>query len=159
MISIKRTNSKNQDFKKLVRLLDSDLAGRDGEDHPLAQFNTIDDIKRVVLAYEHNEPMGCGAMSQYAPTTTEIKRMYVRPEVRGKRVAARILSELEHWAQEMGHSKCILFMGVNQPEARRLYERNGYIPIKNYGTLADIPDSLCYAKDMTDHIEKREENE
>jgi len=39
MISIIRTNSENQEFKKLVQLLNSDLAERDGENHPLSQYN------------------------------------------------------------------------------------------------------------------------
>jgi hypothetical protein len=43
MIEIVRTNSDNQDFINLVKLLDADLAIRDREDHSFyAQFNKID---------------------------------------------------------------------------------------------------------------------
>jgi len=148
MIKITRTNSENQEFKKLVQLLNSDLAERDGANHPLSQFNTIDDIKYVIMAYENNKPIGCGAIAEYDLNTMEIKRMYVSPEVRGKRIGTNILSELENWAKELGRSKCILFTGSNQPEASRLYGRMGYRQIQKYGKLAEIADSLCFAKEI-----------
>ncbi|MBY5958601.1 GNAT family N-acetyltransferase [Membranicola marinus] len=149
MIDYKRTSSKNPDFNKLVELLNSDLAHRDGADHPLAQFNAIDETLHVVLAYKNDKPIACGAISEYDSTTIEIKRMYVHPEARGQGIAAHILTELESWAQEKGKDRTILFMGINQPEARRLYERNGYRPIEKYGRLKDIPDSLCFTKSIS----------
>ena len=46
------TNSENKDFIKLVKSLDFDLAKRDGDEHSFfAQFNKIDKIKYVVIAY------------------------------------------------------------------------------------------------------------
>lgn len=149
MISIIRTNFKNQEFKKLVKLLNSDLAKRDGENHPLSQYNDIENIKYVVLVYENHKPIGCGAIVEYDLNTVEIKRVYVLPEVRGKRIATKILSELERWAKELTIFKCILFTGTNQPEANRLYERNGYKQIQKYGKLAEVADSLCFAKELS----------
>lgn len=148
MLTIIRTDSENQEFRKLVQLLNSDLAKRDGANHPLSQFNTIDNIKYVVLAYENHKPIGCGAIVEYDLNTMEIKRMYVSPEVRGKRIGTNILSELENWTKELGSSKCILFTGMNQPEANRLYERNGYRQIQKYGKLVEISESLCFAKEI-----------
>jgi len=148
MIEIIRTNSQNLEFKKLVQLLNSDLAKRDGDTHPLAQFNTITDLKHVVLALKKDIVIGCGAISKYNFNSMEIKRMYVSPEARGQRIGEIILSELENWSKELGNTKCILFMGSNQPEASKLYQRNGYCLIQKYGKLKDIPDSLCLAKDL-----------
>ena len=49
MIRLLRTNSENQDFIELVRLLDDELAIRDGQGHSFyAQFNKIDKIKSLV---------------------------------------------------------------------------------------------------------------
>ena len=149
MIRIKRTNSENQEFKKLVQLLNSDLAERDGANHPLSQFNTIENIKHVVLAYKNHKSIGCGAIAAYDMNTVEIKRVYVSPEVRGKRIGTMIISELEQWAKELGSSKCILFTGINQPEANRLYEKNGYRLIEKYGKLSEIAESLCFIKDIS----------
>jgi putative acetyltransferase len=148
MIEIIRTNSENLEFKNLVQLLNSDLAKRDGNTHSLSQFNSITDLKCVILALKEGKPIGCGAISMYDFNLMEIKRMYVSPEVRGQRIGEKILSELENWSRELGSNKCILFTGSKQPEASRLYQRNGYYPIEKYGKLTNIPDSLCFAKDL-----------
>lgn len=106
MIRIIRTNSDDQDFIQLVKYLDADLAERDGKDHSFyAQFNKIDKIKYVVVAYENDQPVGCGAIKEYAPNMMEIKRMYTSPENRGKGIASRVLGELEVWASELSYEK------------------------------------------------------
>ncbi|HEA22387.1 hypothetical protein LCGC14_1522380 [marine sediment metagenome] len=148
MIEIIRTNSQNLKFKNLVQSLNADLAKRDGGTHALSQFNTIANLKYVVLALQKNKAIGCGAISEYDDFSTEIKRMYVSPEVRGQRIGENILTELEKWSRELGASKSILFTGSKQPEANKLYLRNGYCIIPNYGILKDIPDSLCFAKNL-----------
>lgn len=147
MINLVRTDSNNQDFIELVRGLDADLAKRDGEEHPFyAQYNKIDEIKHVVVAYEDDKPVGCGAIKEYAPGTVEVKRMYTSPESRGKGVATRVLTELEAWARELSYEICILETGKKQPEAIRLYQKNGYKVIPNYGQYATIENSLCFEK-------------
>lgn len=147
MARIIRTNSDNQVFVQLVKHLDADLAERDGEDHSFyAQFNKIDKIKYVVVAYEGDQPVGCGAIKEYAPDTMEIKRMYTLPESRGKGIASKVLHELEVWAAELSYEKCILETGKKQPEAIGLYKKNGYQIIPNYGQYAEIENSLCFEK-------------
>ncbi|HET9911966.1 MAG TPA: GNAT family N-acetyltransferase [Anaerolineales bacterium] len=147
MIRIIRTNSDNHDFVQLVKHLDADLAERDGEDHSFyAQFNKIDKIKYVVVAYENDQPVGCGAIKEYAPDTMEIKRMYTSPESRGKGIASKVLRELEAWAAELSYEKCILETGKKQPEAIGLYKKNGYKIIPNYGQYAEIENSICFEK-------------
>jgi GNAT superfamily N-acetyltransferase len=96
MIRVIRTDSDNQDFIDLVKHLDTDLAERDGNEHSFyAQFNKINKIKYVVVAYENSQPVGCGAIKEYASNTMEIKRMYTLPESRGKGIASKVLAELE----------------------------------------------------------------
>ncbi|AXT63365.1 N-acetyltransferase [Aquimarina sp. AD10] len=147
-MKIIRTNSQNPEFKRLVQLLNLDLAGRDGKAHPLSQFNDISNLNYVVLALKEDKAIGCGAISEYNYSSMEIKRMYVSPETRGQRVGEKVLSELENWSKELGYSRCVLFMGLKQPEAGKLYQRNNYNSIEKYGILKDIPDSLCLAKDL-----------
>jgi len=149
MIRIIRTDSENIDFIELVRNLDKELAERDGDDHSYyAQFNKIDKIKFAVVAYENETPAGCGAIKEYGSNTMEIKRMYVSPESRGKGIAGKILLELENWANELSFTKCILETGKRQPEAIRLYKKNGYNLIPNYGQYAQVENSLCFEKEM-----------
>jgi GNAT superfamily N-acetyltransferase len=144
-----RTDSTNQDFVKLVQYLDADLAGRDGEEHAFyAQFNTIDRLKYVVVVYETDHAVGCGAIKEYSPDRVEIKRMYTVPEKRGKGIASMVLQELERWASELSYDTCILETGNRQPEAIGLYKKNGYTIIPNYGQYAEIENSVCFEKHL-----------
>src|SRR5688500_6402847 len=100
MINLLRTDSDNEDFRDLVSLLDADLRIRDGEEHSFyAQFNKIDKIREVVVAYEDEKAVGCGAFKEFEPNVAEIKRMFVLEDARGRGIAKKILSELETWAK------------------------------------------------------------
>jgi len=82
-MSIKRTNSEDSDFQKLVILLDQDLKIKDGDEHSFfSQYNKLDHIKNVVLYYHEGIPAGCGAFKHYADTTVEIKGClcFLKPE-------------------------------------------------------------------------------
>jgi putative acetyltransferase len=149
MIKLLRTNSENQNFVDLVRFLDEDLAIRDGEDHAFySRFNKIDNIKYVVLAYEYENPVGCGAIKEYSADTAEIKRMYVSPDNRRKGIATRILAELELWAGELSYTRCILETGKRQQEAIVLYQSSGYTSVPNYGQYSGVENSLCFEKKL-----------
>ncbi len=151
MITLIRTNSDNKDFQGLVIALDKDLKIRDGEDHSFfAQFNKIDSIKYVVLAYDGGKPIGCGAIKVYDATTMEVKRMYVPIEMRGQGIASLILQELEKWCKELHFEKCILETGKKQPEAIQLYKKNNYKIIANFGQYKNIENSVCFEKELTD---------
>lgn len=147
MITLKRTDSNNQDFVEMVRQLDSDLAIRDGEDHDFYnQFNSISMIKYAIVAYYENIPIGCGAIKSFNDTTMEVKRMYVSPKVRGKGIAGKILTELETWTIELGFTRCVLETGINQPEALALYHKKGFVSIPNYGQYENVKSSFCFEK-------------
>ena len=149
MITLKRTNSSEADFIDLVKYLDADLKIRDGEDHDFYnQFNSITNIKYCIVAYEDQIPIGCGGIKAFDESTIEVKRMYVKPEYRGKGVAGKILMDLEFWAKELGYQKCVLETGVKQPEAITLYKKSGYDLIENYGQYKGVDNSLCFEKKL-----------
>ena len=149
MSEIKRTTSSDAAFQNLVRLLDMDLAIRDGEDHSFySQYNKIADIKHVVVYYTGALPVACGAFKAFDDKTAEIKRMYVMPDYRGKGIAGIVLRELELWAAELNFTACILETGKKQPEAIRLYEKAGYTIIPNYGQYEGVENSVCMRKEI-----------
>ncbi|MGI8786259.1 MAG: GNAT family N-acetyltransferase [Pyrinomonadaceae bacterium] len=146
-IKILRTDSDNANFRELIALLDADLQVRDGAEHLFyAQFNKIDKIREVVVAYQNETAVGCGALREYETGIAEIKRMFVREENRGRGIAGRILAELEIWAKELNFSECILETGVKQPEAIRLYRKSGYEIIPSYGQYLNVANSVCMRK-------------
>lgn len=143
-----RTNSENQDFKQLVKMLDEYLAYVDGDDHAFYdQFNKIDALQHCIVLFEEENPVGCGAIKGYDGDTAEIKRMFVIPEFRGKGYASAILSELEKWAKELRFKKIILETGTAQKEAIKLY-RKTYQQIENYGQYKGVDTSVCFSKEL-----------
>jgi len=149
MITLKRTNSDDPDFISLVDLLDKDLAIRDGEDHSFYnQFNKIDKIKHVVVFYEDDIAVGCGAFREKESDSVEIKRMYVHPDHRKKGIASQILAELERWAAEIKYPYTVLETGKKQPEAIALYQKSGYSIIPNYPPYENMDNSVCMKKTL-----------
>lgn len=149
LLRIERTGAENPDFIQLVKQLDTELAERDGKEHLFYdQFNKIVEIEYVLVAYEMEMPVGCGAIKEYGPDTMEIKRMYVTPQSRGKGIAGNILSALESWATELSFKRCILETGKNQPEAIGLYLKSGYKVISNYGQYVNVENSICFEKEL-----------
>jgi putative acetyltransferase len=149
MIIIKRTTSGDQNFQKLVTLLDKDLAILDGDEHAFyAQYNKTTNIKNVIVSYINEKAVGCGAFKEYDSNTAEIKRMYVEPTFRGKGIAQRVLAELELWAKENNYTDCILETGKKQPEAIALYTKAGYSIIPNYGQYLNVENSVCMRKEI-----------
>ena len=146
---LKRTDSEDPDFCQLVKELDIDLKLRDGEEHVFySQFNKTDKIKHVIVAYDHDLPVGCGALKSYSNDTMEVKRMYVSENQLSKGIASEILHALETWSKELGYKKCILETGKKQPEAIRLYEKNQYRIIPNYGPYENVENSVCFEKEL-----------
>ena len=149
MITILRTDPDNTDFIQLISELDKDIEIRDGDEHSFyAQFNKTDSIKNVVVAYDGEIAVGCGAFKSYQGDVVEIKRMYVNPEHRGKKIASTILEALESWAKELSFASCILETGRRYPEAIALYKKNGYAVTRNYGQYEGIDDSVCFSKSI-----------
>lgn len=148
-MAIKRTDSSNTDFQDLVKLLDQDLAVRDGDEHAFYhQFNSIDLLKNCVLLYVDEKPVACGAFKKFEEDTVEVKRMFVLPEYRGNGYASKILAELEVWAKNEGFTFAVLETGLKQPEAIALYKKNGYELIPNYGQYIGVENSVCYNKTL-----------
>ncbi len=147
MKKIIRTDNKNVDFNKLIIELDAYLKVTDGENHEFYnQFNGLDNIKNVVIAYQDNQAIGCGAFKKLDDETIEIKRMYVNFAHRGSGTAQAILNSLELWASEKGFKKCILETGNRQVEAIKFYKKAGYKSIPNYGQYTHMEDSNCFEK-------------
>lgn len=123
MLNLVRTNSENKDFQKLTGLFDEFLIDIDGDEKEFfAQFNQIY-IENVLICYENEVALGCGAFKKLDSQTAELKRMFVLPEGRGKGIATKILTELEIWAKDSGYDSCILETSQKLESAIALYRK------------------------------------
>lgn len=149
MISIKRTNSDDNDFRELVKALDEELKIRDGEDFELyAELNRTAYMQYAVVTYDGKEPAGCGAFREYEPGIMEMKRVFVPLHKRQLGIASAIIKELESWCRELGTQKCVLETGKNQPEAIALYKKHDYVLVPNFGKYTDSENSVCFVKEL-----------
>ena len=151
MISVKRTTPDDPSVMALIKKLDRELWER----YPTNQsffdaFNKLPEDARVVIAFDDETPVGCGAFKPLDDphNAVEIKRMYVDPSVRGRAIGVLLLENLENWAKEDGFEVAQLETGDNQPEAIRLYEKVGYQRIPNYEPYIGVEISLCYGKKL-----------
>ena len=147
MIKLRSTTSDDQDFIDLVKELDTYLKITDGDEHDFYnQFNGIESLQSVLVAYYNNKPVGCGAFKPYDHESVEVKRMYLKPENRGSGIAADILKTLEISAKEGGYKRTVLETGKRQLEAVKFYHKSGYRRIPNYGQYVQMDNSYCFEK-------------
>ena len=149
MLRLQRSTGKNDDFIALVKKLDAYLATTDGDEHAFYdQFNGIEQLNTVVIAYENNTPVACGAFKTKNNGRAEVKRMYCEPNYRNRGYAGLVLNELERWAEESDYQTIILETGARQIEAVQFYEKNGYRRVPNYPPYEGMKNSHCYEKNI-----------
>lgn len=149
MIKTERTTSESKDFILLTKKLDRELKliyGSSQEEFD--QFNIIDYIETVIVAYIDNIAAGCGCFKIFDKSTAEIKRMFVDDQFRGKGIGEAILIELENWAKELGYSSIVLETGTVQIGAVTLYKKHGYSVILNFYPYIGNELSICFKKSL-----------
>lgn len=101
-------------------------------------------------------PAACGGVQFFegdveagAPAYGELKRMYVRPDFRGRGLAKRLLTHFDEVAAAHGIDTLRLETGIHQGEAIGLYERSGYVRVGPFGEYWDDPSSIFYEKTLS----------
>ncbi|GLP75852.1 N-acetyltransferase [Mycobacterium antarcticum] len=85
-----------------------------------------------LVGYRDGVALCGGGLKRLPDGACEIKRMYVTPEARGQGLARELLYALEDAARGLGYTVSRLDTGPRQPQAQRLYEREGYVPVANF---------------------------
>ncbi len=145
------TDGTNRDFVFLCGRLDeylNEIVGGEKQRKQYIQYNTLEHIHDVVLAYEDSLPVGCAAFKEYGPGVAEVKRVFLQKEYRGAGTAKQMIALIERRAKEKGYSRLILETGAPLAAAMKLYRHTGFQKIENYGQYRDLKDSVCMAKDI-----------
>ncbi|WP_321576197.1 MULTISPECIES: GNAT family N-acetyltransferase [Ramlibacter] len=121
--------------------------------YPAESFHGIDlptmlrpNVLFAVVRDATGAALGCGA-AVLQEGFAELKRMYVRPEARGRGAALRVIAFLEQELVARGVHLVRLETGTLQPEALGLYARCGFVrrgPFGGYG-----PDPLSVFMEKT----------
>jgi len=98
------------------------------------------DTTVFVARDEDGKAVGCGALKMHEDGTGELKRMFTRPEVRGKRVGSALVDAIVGLANAKNVSRLVLETGTGPgfAGAWRLYENSGFT---RCGVVLDYPDS------------------
>lgn len=129
---------------RLIEALERELSGSYSEEqrHGYSLERVFQPHISFFVARVGGEAAGCGAIA-FADGVAEVKRMYVRPEVRGRGVGAAILMRLEEEARGRGVVRMVLETGDVLKSAIRLYERAGFTRCAAFGPyLAMAPASI-----------------
>ena len=151
-VSVQRADILSPMAQALIEALNTELTEvypEEGACHFRLDANEVANGNGAFLiAFRSSKPVGCGAVRRIDANTGELKRMYVLPEERGRRVGQAILSALENEAKTLHLTRLVLETGVRQDRAQRLYRQAGFSPIDKYGEYTNSPLSICMAKEL-----------
>ena len=108
-----------------------DLEGHDawGEIHNDLNDQLTQEHGGIFLAlFDGDTIIATAAARRYDAETTEFKKFWSHPDRRGEGLSSKMLARLEEETRKLGYKKIYLTTGPRQPEADRLYQRNGFHP-------------------------------
>jgi GNAT superfamily N-acetyltransferase len=125
-----------QDFERELRELPGKYAPPEG---------------RLLLAYYfeggNRKAAGCGALRQMDLAACEMKRLYVRPEFRGRGLGRALSESLVAIARVIGYSSMRLDTLPSMHEAHKLYQGLGFREIAPYYE-SPVPGSFFLELDL-----------
>ncbi len=145
------TDGNDLKFMELCEQLDQNLneiVGGEKQREEYKQYNLLTDIHDVILAYDEDDLVGCGAYKHYEEGVVELKRVFVKKEHRGKGIAEGLVKELMERAASQDYHDMILETGRPLIAAQKLYKRLGFQIIANYGQYQCMGESVCMKKTL-----------
>lgn len=92
---------------------------------------------------------GLGPLAGGAPEICELRKMYLRPEARGRGLGRAMLHRCLAIARQFGYHRMYLETRQTMTEARRLYERNGFAAVsKPIGHTGHFGCDAWYVRDL-----------
>jgi len=107
-----------------------------------------------VVARVDGRALGCGAVVSSGEDWAEIKRMFVSPEARGRKLGRQLLQKLETIAIDNGATLLRLETGVKQPEALLLYRSAGFVETGPFGQYSPDPLSVFMEKPISGRLKR-----
>lgn len=86
----------------------------------------------ILLALQSSKAIGCVALKKLEPDICEMKRLYVRPEFRGKRIGWKLSEMIIEEARKIGYKKMRLDTLSSMTEAISIYRSLGFYDIQPY---------------------------
>lgn len=138
------------DLAPLVDEVVADLTGRYPGMEADSPAEIVSDGGAFFVTRVDGVAVGCGAVRRMADGRAELKRMFVRPEMRGRGIVEALLAALEHHAtSQMDVDELFLVTGYLQPEAHAAYRREGFVETAKWGHWVDVDGATCLRRPVT----------
>lgn len=102
---------------------------------------------KLLVALEDGTVLGMVAYHRHSPTRCEMKRLYVRPACRGRKLGQLLIAELLRRARQAGYREMVLDTLLPMQSAIRLYRQAGFQPCDPY-YHNPMPDVLYFKKEL-----------
>ena len=112
------------DFDLCFQDFDKELSGLPG---PYARPDG-----RLIVAMDGGKAAGCVALRKLEEGVCEMKRLYVKPDHRGKGIGRKLVNAILDEAKKIGYAKMRLDTISSMSEAIELYESVGFHEIEAY---------------------------
>jgi GNAT superfamily N-acetyltransferase len=110
------------------------------------QKSFMSDTGRLFLAKVEGADAGIACLRKLREEVCEVKRMYVRPLFRGKKIGELLLSRLIEEARTIGYSKVLLDSDSYMVKAHAVYKAMGFVETLRY------PESKMSGYDYAQHM-------
>jgi putative acetyltransferase len=87
---------------------------------------------RLLLVFDGEQAVGCGALRPIDEVVCEMKRVYLRPSVRGKGAGRVLMRTLIEMAREIGYERMRLDTLPSMTRAQEIYRALGFREIAAY---------------------------
>lgn len=133
--------ARDPDDMEMIRSLFLEYAAALGVDLSFQNFDEeiaglpgayVPPLGRLLIAFDMSHPIGCVALRQIDQETAELKRLYVRPEGRGRGAGRQLASSAVEFARRAGYGRIRLDTLPSMNEAAALYTSMGFVEISAY---------------------------
>jgi ribosomal protein S18 acetylase RimI-like enzyme len=129
-----------EDWRRARRLVEAYAASLDVDlsfqnfDHELEHFESEygPPAGAFLLAEEDGVSLGCIGLRRFSEGVGEIKRLYVSPAARGRRLGRLLAESVVALARPLGFTRLVLDTLPSMQEAQALYRSLGFRPIPPY---------------------------
>ena len=147
-LAIRRERPDQPDVVALIEALDAYVNALypPASNHLLDIAALCDPAVTFLVVRDGSAAVGCGAVLRDPRGWGEVKRMYVRPDQRGRGIGSRVLAAIEEIARRDDVSWLRLETGIHNTEALALYRRGGFVDCVPFGDYAPDPLSVFMEK-------------
>jgi len=150
-LTFKWTNAEDPDFRRFYTITEeyyNSLVGGQQNRIGFVPYNLSESIYDVLIAYIDDLAVGCAGLKRYSDSDTEIKRVWVEPEFRGRHIASAMMDIAEEKAIQQGFMRTVLQTREIMTAAVNMYKERGYYRIENYPPYDRLKGAVCFAKDL-----------